>query len=445
MKVGDAGPELLGVRDPDAGAPYVPRPVDDALEDACGQDRPLVVVTGERLAGTSRAVHRALRRMLGDRLLLPVADPHGADLAAVLRTARAVAARSGPVVVVADDAPPSLLDQLTAEVHAALTPAVRLVLTTRRTFLDAHLAPAIRARLADALVVVPGDPPIGETVRPVARAHAVLDPVGWSSRAPLALLRAAVDHDRLGVPLPLTPALLVELAPPYLAALGTPAPSPAELRGVVRQLLRADHGGVRLLHALPGGRTLAADRLFSHLADRDTAGWAVPEDLARELWHRLAPDDRARLARVALARGDDQVALWLATGVPPDDLEPEALYRLGVVLAARSAAHTPDPGRWDGGALRWLTAALDRADPDLVARTHRAILEIEARRDQARRDQARPDGEDDLAIPQARRPADAAPAPESPAAAPAPEPDPDPAPPSSRRLIYLRPRETSRS
>ena len=44
VKVGDAGPELLGVRDPDAAAPYVPRPIDDVLEDACGRDRPLVVV-----------------------------------------------------------------------------------------------------------------------------------------------------------------------------------------------------------------------------------------------------------------------------------------------------------------------------------------------------------------------------------------------------------------
>lgn len=426
MKACAAGPELLGVRDPDAGAPYVARPVDDVLEDACGRDRPLVVVTGERLAGTSRATHRALRRMLGDRLLLPVTDPHSADLAAVLRAARGIAARSGPVVVVADDAPPALLDQLTADVHAALTPTVRLVLTTRRTFLDAHLAPATRARLEGALVTMPGDPPIGETVRPVARAHAVLDPVGWSSLVPLALLRVAVDHERLGVPLPLTPALLVELAPPHLAALGAPATSPGTLRSVVRELLRTDHGGLRLLHARPGGRTLAADRMFSPLADRAATGWAIPEDLARELWHRLAPDDRARVARVALARGDDQVALWLATGVPPDDLEPEALYRLGVVLSARSAAHAPEPGRWDGGALRWLSAALDGADADLVDRIRRAMLEIEERR------------EGDVAVPEARRPADAE-------VAPAADARPEPERPSSRRLIYLRPRETSRS
>src|SRR5689334_6188949 len=108
-RTAEAGPALVGVRGGDAAAAYVPRPVDDALEDALGAERPLVVVAGERLAGTSRAVHRALRRMLGDGLLLPVADPHTADLAAALGQARTLAARSGPAVVLVDDAPPALL------------------------------------------------------------------------------------------------------------------------------------------------------------------------------------------------------------------------------------------------------------------------------------------------------------------------------------------------
>ena len=215
------------------------------------------------------------------------------------------------------------------------------------------------------------------------RARAILDPVGWSSLLPLALLRTAVDWERLQVPAPLTPQLLAEVAPVHLAALGVPAPEPEELRRVARDLVRADHGGMRLLRATrrDGRVHLAADRLFSHLADRDAAGWAVPEELARDLWGRLGPEERARTARVALARGDDQVALWLATQVAPDDLDPEALYRLGVTLAERSAAHTPEPGRWDRGAINWLTAALDRAEGDLVGRAHRMILAIESRRD----------------------------------------------------------------
>ena len=377
----EATPDLLGVHDGPVAAPYRPRPVDDALEDALGADRPLVAVTGDRLAGSSRALHRALRRMLGDRRLLPVTDPHTVDLAAAVRTARATAGRCGPVVIAADDAPPALLDQVDDTLLGALGGDVRLVLTTRRTFLGAFPASAARARLEDALIEVPGA--IGAEVRPVLRARAVLDPVGWSSRLPLALLRTAVDWERLGVPLPLTPALLAEVAPLSLAALGAPPAERGELRRTVRDLLRTDHGGLRLLHTVPGprGRTrIAADRLFSYLADGDS-GWPVPEDLARDLWHRLAPEQRARVARVALARGEGQVALWLATQVPPDDFEPEVLYRLGVTLAERSAAYTPEPGRWDGGALRWLTAALDGADADLVPRAQRAILAVEARRD----------------------------------------------------------------
>jgi hypothetical protein len=381
----DAGPDLLGVHDVDVAAAYRPRPVDDVLENALGADRPLVVVTGERLAGASRALHRALRRMLGDRLLLPVADPHAVDLAAAVRAARATAGRAGPVVIAADDAPPALLDQVDDALLAGLDGDVRLVLTTRTTFLDAHLAPSTRARLEDARVTVP---PVGAEVRPLARARAVLDPVGWSSRVPLALLRTAVDWERLGVPLPLTPGLLAELAPLSFAALDAPAPDRGELRRTVRDLVRADHGGLRLLHAVPttkGRSHLVADRVFSYLADRDASGWPVSEDLARDLWHRLAPEQRARVARVALARGDGQAALWLATQVPPDDFEPEALYRLGVTLAERSASYTPEPGRWDGGALRWLTAALDRADAGLVPRAHAAILALEARREERER------------------------------------------------------------
>ncbi len=384
-RIATTGPDDLGVHDPDSGVPYTARPVDVVLEDAFGVERPLVVVTGDRLAGASRAVHRALRRMLGDRVLVPITEPHTADLRDVLRRARAAVERSGPVVVVADDAPPALLDQVRADVVGTLDARVRLVLTTRRTFLGAHLAAPVRALLDGALIEVPADDdgPIGERVRPVARARTVLDPVGWSSLAPLGLLRTVVDWERLGVGTPLTPQLLTDLAPVHLDALRVPRLGPGDLRRTVRELLRAEHGGLRLLRAARRRNRahLVADRLFSHLADRDPAGWAVPEAFARELWGHLAPDERARVARVALARGDDQVALWLATQVPPDELEPEALYRLGVTLAERSAAHTPEPGRWDGGALRWLTSALDRADPDLLRRAHHQILLIESRRD----------------------------------------------------------------
>ena len=339
----DVGPELVGVHDAEATAPYVARAADDRLENVLGADRPLVVVTGDRLAGTSRAVHRGLRRMLGDTRLLAIADPHTVDLARALTSAAETAARSGPVVVLADDAPPALLDQVVPDVVGRLSTDVRLVLTTRRTSLDAFVAGPTRALLDEALVTMPADgTPAGEQVRPVLRARAILDPVGWSSLLPLALLRTAVDWERLDVPAPLTPQLLAEVAPVHLAALGVPAPEPEELRRVARDLVRADHGGMRLLRATrrDGRVHLAADRLFSHLADRDAAGWAVPEELARDLWGRLGPEERARTARVALARGDDQVALWLATQVAPDDLEPEALYRLGVTLArALGRAH----------------------------------------------------------------------------------------------------------
>ena len=288
------------------------------------------------------------------------------------------------MVVLADDAPPALLDQVVPDIVGRLSTDVRLVLTTRRTSLDAFVAGPARALLDEALVTMPADgTPAGEQVRPVLRARAILDPVGWSSLLPLALLRTAVDWERLDVPAPLTPQLLAEVAPVHLAALGVPAPEPEELRRVARDLVRADHGGMRLLRATrrDGRVHLAADRLFSHLADRDAGGLGR----ARGAGPRPVGPPRPGGARPHRARraGPGRRPGRAVAGDAGGARRPRARGALPARRHARrrSAAHTPEPGRWDRGAINWLTAALDRAEGDLVGRAHRMILAIESRRD----------------------------------------------------------------
>ena len=381
------GPDVFGVRDEGAGAEYVPRGVDVAVESAVGSDRPLVVVTGHRLAGSSRTLHRAARRMLGDRWVLPLGMPHTVDLADALRLAGRIARRSGPVVVVVDDAPPALLDQVTDETCAVLGDDVRLLLTARPTFLTAFLADATAARLHEATVEVPpasDGRPFGEHVRPLGRARAVLDPVGSSSLLPLALLRAVVDWERLGVTTALTPTVLAEIAAIYTTALGLPEPSASEVHRAAREGWRREVGGMRLWRRTRrcGAPHLVPDPVFSHLADAEPepAGWAVPAALARVLAKWCDHAERHRLGRVALARavlgrGEEELALTLCADLGSGGLEPAAALLVGRTLA------TPPSGVTSASrttrAVASLRSVLARADGDLALSAHENLGYLE--------------------------------------------------------------------
>ena len=384
-RIADCGPDVFGVRDDGATGEYVPRDVDAAVEAAVGSDRPLVVVTGDRLAGSSRTLHRAARRMLGDRWVLPLREPHIVDLADALRFAGRIARRSGPVVVAVDDAPPALLDQLTDETYALLGGDVRLLLTSRRSFLGAFPAEDTRARLRAATVEVPpasDGRPFGERVRPLGRARAVLDPVGWSSLLPLALLRAVVDWERLGVTTALTPEVLAAIAPIYTVPLGVPTPSDADLRDAIRAGWRTDHGGMRLWRRTRrrGEPHLVADRVFSHLADAEpgTAGWEVPDALVQVLRKRGDAAERYRLARVALARGEQHLAVRLCADLPPTGLEPQAAFLIGTGLASPPAGPSSVSEQGKTLAASWFHSVIDRAEGPVLgmARQQAGFLEF---------------------------------------------------------------------
>jgi TPR repeat protein len=391
-RVADCGPDVFGVRDEGAEAEYVPRGVDTAAESAVGSDRPLVVVTGDRLAGSSRTLHRAARRMLGDRWVLPLREPHTVDLADAVRLAGRIARRSGPVVVVADDAPPALLDQVTDDTCAVLGDEVRLLLTTRPTFLAAFLADATAARLDEATVEVPpasDGRPFGERVRPLGRARAVLDPVGWSSLLPLALLRAVVDWERLGVTTALTPEVLAEIAPIYTRALGLPEPSAEEVHRAARDGWRREVGGMRLWRRTRrrGETHLVPDRVFSHLADAEPepAGWAVPAALARNLAKRCDHAERYRIARVALARSvlgrrEEELALTLCADLGTGGLEPAGGLLVGLALVTSPSGAAPASRTTRAAA--WLRSVVARGDGDLVLAAHENLGYLEyGRRD----------------------------------------------------------------
>lgn len=375
----------FGVHADGAARDYVARESDDALEAALGAS-PLVVVTGERLGGTSRSLHRAARRMLGDHRLLTVHDPHDADLPAVLARARRSVARSGPVVVLADDAPLGLLDQLAtaAAALAADRPDVRLAVTVRRALLDAFLARPVRAAVGSALVTVAGAGSAPTAAVPVGRLRQALAPSRASVPVDLALRRAVVDWDRLGVPSPLTGRDLVALAACHLADLGADPVPARELRRAVREGMRPRADARVLRRTRRRSAThVVVDPALAHLADAEPApvGWDVPTSLGRVLLERLGAGERGRVARVALARGDVAIALWVGVHLPPEEFSPAFALRMGEAVAEWSHRGGVAQGRYDHVAARWLAAAAAADvddDDDAAARAGRAAEALHA-------------------------------------------------------------------
>lgn len=131
-RIADSPSRIVGLPDP-GDAPSA-----SDVETALGEDNPLTVVVGDRGEDAARSVHHALRLMLGDFDIVRLVEPHAVDLPEVLALARHRTSR--PLVLLADDAPPALLDQLDAATRQLLDAQLRLVVLARRTFVD--VAPA---------------------------------------------------------------------------------------------------------------------------------------------------------------------------------------------------------------------------------------------------------------------------------------------------------------
>jgi tetratricopeptide (TPR) repeat protein len=411
----------LGVHPP-LPAPAFDRDADHRIEAAVGGDDAVVIVVGPRLGGSTHALARAARLLLGDHRVVrpdpaalagsaPLTGPADPALVAALADPAGAGDDSG-VVVWLDAVGPALL----AALHRARPPrGVRVLATADAALRHPDITPdepgpgvtvvslpdglsadevaraaptvgaaTVGARIGELLVdrapartlLVPGTDGSGWTWRP-GRLDAR---TGASARA--AVLRAAVDWERLGVPHALPTPLLARLALAYARdAVGgdedhDAVPGVDDLGRAVEALVaeRTRRGGLPLLRRLrlaEGVHHVPAGLLTATADDLGAAGWTPPARFAEIVGDVLdAPEARDRrrgVGMLALARGFDDLAAVLLRP-PPDRAAPRAtapveLYRLGVAsLQAGRAAE----------ARRWFAAVLDDTPDDGSARALRA-------------------------------------------------------------------------
>ncbi|NMO92504.1 hypothetical protein [Actinomycetospora sp. TBRC 11914] len=391
----------LGVHPP-LPAPAFERDADHRVEAAVGGDDPVVIVAGPRLGGATHALARAARLLLGDhRVVRPDpaalggADPLGspADPALVAALSGTGAGPEPGVVVWLDAVGPGLL----AALRRARPPAgVRVLATVDAALLHPDVTPgevdrdvtvvrlpdvlsadeaaratatglsvAAGARLGDVLVDL--DPHRALLLPGSTRRRSWRGEDHTAATARAAVLRAAVDWDRLGVPHALPTPLLARLALAYARDLARDddpdsVPGVDDLGRAVEALVaeRPRRGGTPALRRLrlAEGVHHAPARLLTAVADALGAdGWVPPGRLGEVVGDLLdGPGVRARRRAVGVLalhrRFDDLAAVLLRP--PPDRAAPASTtpgehYRLGV--AALQAGRAADARRWFGAVL----------------------------------------------------------------------------------------------
>ena len=401
-RLADLDLAALGVHTP-LPARAIERDADHRIEAAVGGDDAVVIVAGPRLAGATHALARAARLLLGDhRVVRP--DPAtlaGSDPLAAPADPALVATLAEPpdgagVVVWLDGVGPALL----AVLRQARPPAgVRILATADAALLHPDVTPGEAGRgvtvvrLAGGLTAdeVARAAPSGLDVRPGTRLGELLVDLSaqralllpgvpgsdraWrparrgesrtTATARAAVLRAAVDWDRLGVPRALPTPLLARLALAYARDLdGDPEAVPGvdDLGRAVESLVterprRAAAPVLRRLRLTEGVHHVPDRRLTAAADDLGPAGWAPPDRLGEVVGDLLdAPETRGRRRAVgllALARRFDDLAAVLLRP-PPDRVAtrattPDEHYRLGV--ASLQSGRAAEARRWFGAVL----------------------------------------------------------------------------------------------
>lgn len=389
----------LGVHAP-LPAPAVERDVDHRIETVVGGDTPVVIVAGPRLGGASHALARAARLLLGDhRVVRPDPAALAQDAAPddpTLGTTRCVPAEQAcGVVVWLDAVGPALLSAL----YRTAPPAgVRIFATADASLLQPDVTPdrpgpgVCVLRLPERLSVSEaGRAPAGGLPRGVGpgelvlgrdQARAMLVPAGTGpgrgrrprrlgdagAPARLAVLRAAVDWDRLGVPSALPTPLLARLALAYArdaAGEGHPVPDVVDLGRAVdalhRDRIRPTGAPVLRRVRLRDGVHHVPSRLLTAIADGlGEHGWTPPARFAEIVGDAIdRPEARRAVGMLAVARGFDELAGALLSPPPdpaaPGSATPDELHRLGVV-----ALQSGRPAQ----ARRWFAAVVHEAGDD---------------------------------------------------------------------------------
>ncbi|GLZ50533.1 hypothetical protein Acsp07_01500 [Actinomycetospora sp. NBRC 106378] len=379
----------LGVHAP-VPAPAVERDADHRIEAAVGGDAPVVVVAAPRLGGATLALARAARLLLGDHHVVrpdPAALGGSAPLSGPADPALVDALRDRPtdgLVIWLDGIGPALLAALLA---ARPPEGARVLATVDDALLHPDVTPVdpgpgvvlvrLGAELSRAEADRAGTRTLGGAVDLEPARELLLGRGGAASRlsrpsrravapARAAVLRAAVDWARLGVPHALPTPLLARLALAYARAMPDDPPAVDDLTRAVEELVTATSGGrglrgvarpLRRLR-LPDGVHHVPDPLLTVAADRlGRDGWEPPERLREVVGDLLGTaadrEDRRTVGVLAAVRGFDDLAAALLRPPPAPDgpraLEPAGYYRLGV--ASLQAGRAAEARRWFAAVL----------------------------------------------------------------------------------------------
>lgn len=311
-RVAESDIVALGVHEGDYGTPgYVPRSADGALEQLIDCGGPLVLAHGPRLAGTSRALVHAARRLLPDHRSVKFPETaRGALTALTARAGRWVGHPDG-VVLWLDDAHLALLAQVDRDFLSSVPDGLRLLVTTRQTVIESGALPERTHEALEGHQVVldtddltDGPPPRHQLAAQMARARAQLTPE--HRRVPtLALLRAAIDWDRYQIPFPLGRRTLRQLALLYCHDL-EPAPhqgQDAALDALLDALLDAPGRGWLSITARDGLPHHRPHPLLTAAAEEPATTWTTSQAVW-QVYAELPPTALQATTQVARAHAD---------------------------------------------------------------------------------------------------------------------------------------------
>ncbi|OLF10614.1 hypothetical protein BLA60_15685 [Actinophytocola xinjiangensis] len=374
----DVSAEDLGVHPTRFGrrgaSPYVARAVDTRLEQALGDDRRrVVVVHGQKLAGTTRTLARAATAVLaGHRVLVYRPDPRQ-RLADLIDDARRWAGGPGAVLWL-DEITAAHLAELDHDLVDRLPAGLRLCLPCHTAQVTGFSVPQHLARVLreDAAVVeldvlstderarlraapayrelapaIDAGAPLllGRLLVTLDELDQLLRPTGEDGVDRVALLRAVTDWHRAGVPTRLRRRDLADLHDRYRREIaGTDKLGPSGL--------------ARALKAARAHRPPLVERIRDHYVPHPLLAAVTGDPVSDALWdhaeHALSEDDRRHLGLVALDRSDPAHAYALLRTVPDAALDAQVVVTIAEWLNANDDV---EPAR------HWYERAAGSGDP----------------------------------------------------------------------------------